>query len=83
MINTASGKNKVFFALKFGFAPFYFYTFIGLGTGWGEAGRRKRLCQLLMFSARGKLPIINLLTRQDGLCRPFLLSCRGLSLSLQ
>jgi len=38
MINTQARKNKVFFAPKFGFAPFYFYTFIVKGTGWGEAG---------------------------------------------
>jgi hypothetical protein len=38
MINITLGKNKVFFAPKFGFAPFYFYTFIVKGTGWGEAG---------------------------------------------
>jgi len=38
MINTELGKNKVFFAPKFGLSPFYFYTFIGEETGWGEAG---------------------------------------------
>lgn len=54
MINIAPGKNKVFFAPKFGFALFYFYIFIRKETGWGEAGRRKQMCRLLMFSTRGK-----------------------------
>jgi hypothetical protein len=58
MINTELGKNKVFFAPKFGSAPFYFYTLIVRGTGWGEAGQCKCVCRPLMLSARGKLPIM-------------------------
>jgi hypothetical protein len=38
MINITLGKNKVFFAPKFGSAPFYSYTFSVRETGWGEAG---------------------------------------------
>ena len=41
MINTTRGKNKVFSATKFGITQFYFYTFIGLETGWGDAERNK------------------------------------------
>jgi hypothetical protein len=53
MINITSGKNKVFFVREFGFAPFGFYTFNVGGSGWGEAGKCKRICGPLMLSARG------------------------------
>jgi hypothetical protein len=41
MINIVLGKNKVFFAPKFGFALFYFYTFIGRGSAGGKPGGTK------------------------------------------
>jgi hypothetical protein len=73
MINIALGKNKVFFAPKFGFAPFYFYTFIVKGAGWGEAGWCKGVCRLLMFSARGETAYNNCFYRAGRLLPSFFL----------
>jgi hypothetical protein len=84
MSNITSGKNKVFFASKFGIAPFYFYTFIGLETGWGGSRVVQRSVPAVdVFRKRGKLPIITVFTGRDGFCRPFFISCRSLSLPLQ
>jgi hypothetical protein len=86
MINIERRKNKVFFAPQFGTADFYFYTFTGRERpAWGKPGGRcKQTHRRAMFSVRGETAHKNLfLTRRDGICRPFLLSCRALSLPLQ
>jgi hypothetical protein len=71
MINITLRKNKVFFAPKFGFAPFYFYTFIVKGAGWGEAGWCKGVCRLLMFSARGETAYNNCFSQGGRLLPSF------------
>jgi hypothetical protein len=50
---------------------FIFYILIRQEAGWGESRAVRKIIQHLMFSARGELPIITILTRQDGKRRPF------------
>jgi hypothetical protein len=68
MINITPWKNKVFFALSLASPHFIFYTFIGLETGWGEAGYYKMYAGYRCFPQVGKIKYLS----QEGTVRAVL-----------